>query len=133
MPKECVETSRFILPPGLPFSKGVKKGNHIYVSGTTSLNEKGKFVGIGDIGKQTRQTLENVIAVVESAGGTAEDIVKINIYLKSISDFEAMNRVYMEFFHMSCFPARTTVEANLAHEHFLIEIDAEAILEGDNH
>lgn len=128
MSKIQIETAKFKLPPGLPFAKGIKKGNHIYVSGTTSFNEKGEFVGEGDIYIQTRQTLENVAAVVESAGGTVEDIVKINVFLKSVADFDAMNQAYKEFFGRISFPARTTVEANLAHEHFLIEIEAEAIL-----
>jgi 2-iminobutanoate/2-iminopropanoate deaminase len=128
MSKQVIETAKFRLPPGLPFPKGIRKGNHIYVSGTVSLNEEGKLVGKGDIYQQTRQTLENLIAVVESAGGSVEDIVKINIFLKSISDFETMNRAYAEFFANTSFPARTTVEANLAHEQFLIEIEAEAIL-----
>ncbi|NIO09126.1 MAG: hypothetical protein GTO40_14385, partial [Deltaproteobacteria bacterium] len=96
MSKQVIETTKFKLPPGLPFPKGIRKGNHIYVSGTVSLNEAGEFVGEGDIYQQTRQTLENVIAVVESAGGSVEDIVKINIFLKSISDYETMNRAYTE-------------------------------------
>ncbi len=128
MSKQVIETTKFKLPPGLPFSKGIRKGNHVYVSGTVSFNEAGDFVGEGDIYQQTRQTLENVIAVVESAGGSVEDIVKINIFLKSISDYETMNRAYAEVFDEPSFPARTTVEANLAYEQFLIEIDAEAIL-----
>lgn len=129
MPKFEIDTSKFKLPPGLPFSKGIKKGNHIYVSGTTSFNESGEFVGKGDVYRQTRQTLENVVAVVESAGGTIADIVKINVFLKSTSDFETMNRAYTEFFTDQPLPARTTIEANLAREDFLIEIEAEAILE----
>jgi len=129
MSKEIIETAEFKLPPGLPFSKGIKKGHHVYVSGTISFNEKGEFVGEGDIYKQTQRTLQNVVAVVEEAGGTVEDIVKINIFLRSISDFDGMNRAYTDFFGTASFPARTTIEAKLAREAFLIEIDAEAILE----
>jgi len=129
MRKQVIKSAKFKLPPGLPFSKGVKKGHHLYVSGTTSFNEEGEFVGEGDVYKQTQQTLHNVASVVESAGGTFEDIVKINIFLKSASDFETMNRAYRDFFGETSFPARTTIEANLAWESFLIEIEAEAILE----
>ena len=129
MSKEVIETTEFKLPPGLPFSKGIKKGHHIYVSGTASFNEKGEFVGEGDTYQQTQKALKNVLAVVESAGGTVEDIVKVNIYLKSISDYQVMNQVYKDFFGKVSMPARITIEANLAHGHFLVEIDAEAILE----
>jgi 2-iminobutanoate/2-iminopropanoate deaminase len=128
MPKEVIETSKFKLPPGLPFSMGIKKGSHVYVSGTTSFNELGEFVGEGDIYKQTQQTLKNVLAVVERAGGTIEDIVKVTIFLKSMSDFDTMNRAYKDFFGKVSFPSRTTIETNLALKSFLIEIDAEAIL-----
>ncbi|NIO03775.1 MAG: hypothetical protein GTN74_03940 [Proteobacteria bacterium] len=129
MAKKVIETGKFILPPGLPFSKGIKKGHHVYVSGTTSFNEKSEFVGQGDTYEQTQQTLKNVVAVVESAGGTIDDIVKVNVFLKSISDFEAMNRAYKELFGKGPYPARTTTEANLAQERFLVELDAEAIVE----
>ena len=129
MNREIIETGQLKLPPGLPFPKGIKKGHHVYVSGMTSFNENGEFVGEGDISRQTQQTLRNVVAVVEGAGGTIEDIVKINVYLKSASDFEAMNRAYKEFFGKVAFPARTTIEARLAWEAFLIEIEAEAIVD----
>lgn len=128
MVKEVIKTSKIKLPPGLPFSMGIKKGNHVYISGTTSFNESGEFVGEGDIYKQALQTLQNVLAVVESAGGSIEDIVKINVFIKSASDFESMNQAYKDFFGKVSFPARTTIEANLAQERFLIEINAEAIL-----
>ena len=80
MAKEVLETAEFKLPLGLPFSKGIKKGDHIFVSGSASFNERGEFVGEDDIYKQTQQTLKNILAVIKSAGGTIEDIVKINIY-----------------------------------------------------
>ena len=129
MDRETIETAQFTLPPGLPFPKGIKKGHHVYVSGMTAFDEKGEFVGEGDISRQTEQTLRNVVAVVEGAGGTLADIVKINIYLKSASDFEAMNRAYKGFFGKVAFPARTTIEAKLAWDVFLIEIEAEAIVD----
>ncbi len=129
MAKEIIETAGYKLPPGLPFSKGIKKGHHVYVSGATPFNEKGEFVGEGDVFKQTKQTLQNVLEVVESAGGSIEDIVRMRVYLKSASDFEAMNQAYRDFFGNVPFPARTTIEANLALEQLLVEIDADAILE----
>jgi reactive intermediate/imine deaminase len=129
MAKQVIKTSKIKLPPGLPFSLGVKKGNHVYVSGTTSFNESGEFVGEGDIYTQTIQTLQNVLAVVESAGGSIEDIAQINVFIKSASDFEAMNQAYKDFFGKVSFPSRTTIEANLVQERFLVEINAVAILD----
>jgi enamine deaminase RidA (YjgF/YER057c/UK114 family) len=101
----------------------------VYVSGTTSFNESGEFVGEGDIYTQTIQTLQNVLAVVESAGGSIEDIAQINVFIKSASDFEAMNQAYKDFFGKVSFPSRTTIEANLVQERFLVEINAVAILD----
>ena len=129
MTKEILETAEFKLPPGLPFSKGVKKGNHIFVSGSASFNGEGEFVGEGNIYKQTQQTLKNILAVVKRAGGNIEDIVKINIYLKDKSDWGILNQAYKDFFGNLPMPARTAIEANLTQDSFLVEIDAEAILE----
>jgi 2-iminobutanoate/2-iminopropanoate deaminase len=129
MENNIIETNDFKLPAGLPFSKAIKKGGHLYISGTAAFNEKGEFVGKGNVYKQTQQTLQNILALVKKAGGTKEHIAKINIYLKSISDYEVMNQAYTIFFDKAAFPARTTVEANLVYEDFLVEIDAEAIIE----
>jgi len=129
MTKEIIETTEFKLPPRLPFSKATKKGNYIHVSGSASLNQRGEFVGEGDIYKQTQQTLKNILAVVKSAGGTIEDIVKMNVYLKSMSDYDRMNQAYKEFFGNLPMPARTAIEAKLVYDYFLVEIEAEAILE----
>ena len=128
MTKEIIETTEFKLPPGLPFSKGIKKGKYIHVSGSASLNERGEFVGEGDVYKQTQQTLKNILAVVKSAGGTIEDIVKMNVYLKSMADYDRMNQAYKEFFGDVPMPARTAIEAKLVYDYFLVEIEAEAIL-----
>ena len=127
--RHVIEKKEFRLPAGLPFSRAIKKGHHLYISGTASFNERGEFVGQNDVYKQTQQTLKNILALVKKAGGTIEHIVKINIYLKSISDYDVMNQAYKAFFGKVPFPARTTVEANLVYPNCLVEIDAEAILE----
>ena len=129
MPKHVIEADEFRLTAELPFSKAIKKGHHLYISGTASFNERGEFVGKDDVYRQTQQTLQNILALIRKAGGTIEHIVKIQVYLKSISDYEVMNQAYRVFFGKVSFPARTTVEANLVCEDFLVEMDAEAILE----
>jgi 2-iminobutanoate/2-iminopropanoate deaminase len=128
MSKKIIDSASFKLPPGLPFSKGVKKGKYVFISGTTSFDEHGEFIGKQDVYKQTQQTLKNILAIVEEAGGSIDDIVKINVFLKSASYYEDMNNAYKSFFAEVSMPARTTIEANLAYEDFLVEIDAEAIL-----
>jgi 2-iminobutanoate/2-iminopropanoate deaminase len=66
--------------------------------------------------------------VIEAAGGTLDDIVKISVFLRSVTDFEEMNRAYKDFFGDVSYPARTTVGVKLAQERMLVEIDAEAVL-----
>jgi reactive intermediate/imine deaminase len=128
MSKEAIDIQEYKLPPGLPLSKGIKKGNLVYVSGSLAFNEDGEFVGEGDIYAQTMQTLKVIGAIVEKAGGTVDDIVKVNVYLKTFADFEGMNRAYKDFFGETTMPARTTTGVKLAQDRFLIEIDAEAVL-----
>ncbi len=60
MAKETIETAKIKLPPGLPFSKGIRKGHHVYMSGAVSFNEKGEFVGERDIYQQTFQVLKDL-------------------------------------------------------------------------
>jgi 2-iminobutanoate/2-iminopropanoate deaminase len=74
-----------------------------------------------NIAEQTRATLENVKAIVEAAGATLADVVKVNVYLTDLSNFGAMNEIYASFFPQP-YPARTTVQAGLLG--FLVEIDA---------
>lgn len=107
---------------GAPFAKAVKSNGFLFVSGNVGLDPEKGEVARGDIGAQTRQTLENLKAVVESLGSSLDDAVKVQVYLVNIDDFPGMNEVYKEYFPEP--PARTTVGINaLARPEFLIEID----------
>lgn len=107
---------------GAPFAKAVKSNGFLFVSGNVGLDPETGEVARGDIGAQTRQTLENLKAVVESLGSSLDDAVKVQVYLVNIDDFPGMNEVYKEYFPEP--PARTTVGINaLARPEFLIEID----------
>ncbi len=107
---------------GAPFAKAVKSNDFLFVSGNVGLDPETGEVARGDIGAQTRQTLENLKAVVESLGSSLDDAVKVQVYLVNIDDFPGMNEVYKEYFPEP--PARTTVGINaLARPEFLIEID----------
>ena len=84
-----------------PYSQGVKAGNMIFTSGQLHFNpENGELVK-GDIQKQTRQSLENVKAILEEAGATLEDVVKVSIFLTDITKFSLVNEVYAEYFSIN--------------------------------
>ena len=81
-----------------------------------------------DVTRQTEQTLDNVKSVLEEGGAGLDDVVKCNVYLKDIADFQAMNAVFARYFPNDP-PARTTVQAHLAEPEMLVEIEAVAYVE----
>ncbi len=100
----------------------------IFTAGQVAWNEKGVIMGQGNVRLQTRQTLKNVIAVLEEGGATIEDVLKCNVYLRYIQHFQIMNEEFSRVFHDNP-PARTTVEAKLTDPTMLVEIDAIAYIE----
>ena len=100
----------------------------IFTAGQVAWNEKGEVTGQGGVRLQTRQTLKNVISVLEEGGATIEDVLKCNVYLANIEDFQIMNEEFSRVFHDNP-PARTTVEARLAEPTMLVEIEAIAYIE----
>lgn len=109
----------------LPLSAGVKSGDLLFVSGQLALDKKGNLAGKGDVKKQTEQALRNVEEILLGGGSSLEKVLKVTVYLADISQFSAMNEVYRTFFRDK-FPARTTVQAKLSRDEYLIEIDAVA-------
>ena len=95
----------------------------IFTAGQVAWNEKGVIMGQGNVRLQTRQTLKNVIAVLEEGGATIEDVLKCNVYLRYIQHFQIMNEEFARVFHDNP-PARTTVEAKLTDPTMLVEIEA---------
>ena len=88
-----------------PYSQAVKAGNLLFVSGQLPIDPAtGAFAG-EDIGTQTRQSLNNIKAILEEAGYALTDVVKATVLLADMADFAAMNAVYAEFFTANC-PAR---------------------------
>ncbi|MGC9071997.1 MAG: RidA family protein [Acidilobus sp.] len=105
--KEVLYTDRAPKPVG-PYSQAVVAGNLILVSGQVPLDPStGKLVD-GDFEAQVRRAMENVKAILEAAGLSLDDVVKVTAYLKDPSKFQDFNRVYSEYFKGS-FPARTTI------------------------
>ncbi len=124
MAKEIITIDK-VARPRVPLSSAVKLGNLIFVSGTTPFTTDYQ-VAKGDFRTQMRQIMENMKAVLEAAGSSLDKVVKVNVILTQISDFEAMNEIYRTYFKEGNYPARTTIEARLAGKDFLVEIECVA-------
>lgn len=108
-----------------PYSPAIACGDLVFVSGQGPLDvETMRFV-LGDIEQQVQLTLDNVRRVLEAAGCTLDDCVKVQVHLRDIGDFERFNRVYEKNFSKP-YPARTTVQSGLA-AGIAVEIDAVAV------
>jgi len=108
-----------------PLSQAVKVGDLVFVSGTTGYTASGT-IAHGDFGAQMRQVMENISAVLEAAGSSLGRAVKMNVILARSADFAAMNEIYKTYFPDGSYPARTTIEARLAREELLVEIECVA-------
>lgn len=109
-----------------PYSQGIRAGNLIITSGQIPVDPKNGLVPDG-IEAQTRQAMQNVLAVLAEAGATADNIIKTTVFLKDMNDFAAMNGVYATFFTAAP-PARSAVEVARLPKDCPIEIEAIAVL-----
>ena len=111
-----------------PYSQAIRAGNFLFVSGQISIDPStGKLIDDKTVQGQTRRVLQNLIAIVEAAGGSAQNIVKTTVFLRDMGDFAEMNAVYSSFFSASP-PARSTVEAARLPRDVSIEIDCIAVI-----
>lgn len=111
--------------PKGPYSHAVRAGDFIFVSGQGPIDPVSNQPMLGDAASETRQTLENIRAILRASGAEVADVVKCSVFLTNIGDFAAMNQVYAEFFGDTK-PARTTVEADLPLRGSKVEIDCVA-------
>ena len=129
MPKTILQSPK-VSPSRDIMSQVVKvpAGNLVFVSGQVARNAQGELVGLGDIKAQTRQTLENVKSVLETAGATMDDVVKVTVFVTNVAEhFSQIHEVRAEFFEKG-YPASTLVEVrSLANKDMLIEIEAIAV------
>ena len=113
--------------PTYPYSPGAEGGGMVFTAGQVAWDETGNVTGVGDVRAQTIQTLKNVIAVLEEAGASLDDVLKCNVYLKDMNDFQIMNEEFARVFAVDP-PARTTVQTPLAEPEMLVEIEAVAYI-----
>jgi enamine deaminase RidA (YjgF/YER057c/UK114 family) len=130
MKKQQIRSSKLAEPSG-HFSQAIAapaKGVLVFVSGMTARRPDGKVGGVGDVEEQTRQVCENLKASLEAAGGTLDDVCRVDVYLRNIGDRERVNKVRRQFWRGTP-PASTLVEVSkLASPEFLVEISAIALV-----
>ena len=122
--RKVVHSSDIPKPRGV-YSPAIVAGGFVFVSGQAAVNPKTNELELDDIRSETRQTLRNIQSILEAAGSSLREIVKLGVFLSDIKDFDAMNEVFREFFPEDP-PARTTVGVVLPK--IKIEIDAIARL-----
>ena len=130
MPKTQLTSKRLRQPSG-HFSQATMieaKGRLVFISGMTSRRADGTIAGVGNIEEQTKQVCENLKAAGEEAGGTLDDVCRVDVYVRNMEHFDQIHKVRREYFKAPA-PASTMVEVcKMTSPEYLIEINAIAVL-----
>ena len=130
MAKQQITSAKLRQPNG-HFSQATAieaRGRLVFLSGMTSRRADGSIAGIGDVSEQTRQVCENLKAAVEEAGGTLDDICRVDVYVRNMEHLDAIHKVRREYF-TGIAPASTMVEiCKMTSPDYLIEINAIAVI-----
>ncbi len=115
--------------PIVGYSRAIRTGSQVFVTGTTATDAEGNLIGIGDAYLQTVQTLKNIQAVLERAGASLEHVVRTRMFVTDISRWQEVGRAHHEFFG-DIRPCATMVEVSrLIDPRMLVEIEVDAVID----
>jgi reactive intermediate/imine deaminase len=130
VPKSQITASELAEPTG-HYAHAIEVpagGRLVFISGMTARNREGGVTGVGDVKAQTHQVCQNLKAAVEAAGGTIDDIARVDVYVRNMEDFDAVHDVRRQYF-TGVPPASTLIEVSkFMNKDYLIEINAIAVL-----
>lgn len=128
MPKRAISTNR-VFKPSLPFAQATVAGGFVFAC-STGRNREGAFA-IGDVRAQTQQSIDNIRALVEAAGGSLKDVVKCTVYVTDRANWASMNEVYFSNFNEDPPHRVSCIVSGLGSPDCLVEIDATAYIGPD--